>query len=67
VLLLVGSAPFVVYLIVAPTVAQLKETFCALLYVPGVGLAVGVATLSVYVNVLVSLSKYPLLKAWSCQ
>ena len=44
VLLLVGVVPFVVYLMVAPDVLQLSFTVCVPVYVPGVGLAVGVAT-----------------------
>ena len=44
VLLLVGVVPFVVYLMVAPVVAQLSVTDLGLAYVPGATLDVGVDT-----------------------
>jgi len=40
----VGSFPLVVYLMVAPLVAQLRVTFCEEIYVLPAGLKVGVDT-----------------------
>jgi len=48
----VGSAPFVVYLIVAPLVLQEMETDWATVYVPPTGLKTGVATFPCQIHVM---------------